>query len=336
MELVSEVGLGTLERLDARNVWKDEARDFTPWMRENVHLLADALGIEIDADVQREVAVGLFSADLLGSELGTQATILVENQLEATDHAHLGQLLTYAGGLDAHILVWVAPRVRDEHRQALLWLNEHSDEDIRFFAVEVELLRISGSLPAPHFKVVVAPTEWGKTRTGQRSVARGMSPERVEKYRAFFRSFLEAVLARDPSATSASPESVGRDPWFALTLGRSGFTVSFDFGWEGPIKVVRINFFIETRDKAQNEAFFDVLVKDQLAIDEEFGDVLVWNRRDDIKRCHVYMSRPGSIDDSSEDLAAVREWGVERLLRLRQIMAPRIRKLPPSSSPPRR
>src|ERR1700722_16213225 len=118
--------LGRLERIDAREVWKDEARDFTPWLREHINLLGEALGLEIDADVQREVPVGLFSADLLGSELGSGATILVENQLEATDHGHLGQLLTYAGGLDARVLVWLAPTVRDEHRQALLWLNEHS------------------------------------------------------------------------------------------------------------------------------------------------------------------------------------------------------------------
>jgi hypothetical protein len=333
---MADVQLGALERLDAREVWKDEGRDFTPWLRDNIHLLAEALGLEIDADVQREVPVGLFSADLLGSELGSGATILVENQLEATDHGHLGQLLTYAGGLDARVLVWVAPTFRDEHRQALLWLNEHTEGDVRFFAVEVELVRIGGSLPAPNFRVVVAPTEWGKTLTGRGSVARGMSPERVERYRAFFRDFLAAVLTREPHATTASPESVGRDPWFVLALGRSGFTVTFDFGWDGPQKVVRVNFFIETRHKEQNEAFFDLLLPQREQIEAEFGEPLVWNRREDIKRCHVYMSRPGSIDDPPEALAELREWGVQRLLRLREIMAPRVRALQPGQAAPAR
>lgn len=324
---MSDVRLGSLERLDAREVWRDEARDFTPWLRDNVHVLAEALGLEIDADVQREVPVGLFSADLLGSELGSGAVILVENQLEATDHGHLGQLLTYAGGLDARVLVWVAPTVRDEHRQALLWLNEHTDGDLRFFGVEIELLRIDGSLPAPHFRIVVAPTEWGKARTGRGGTARGMSPERVERYRAFFRDFLAAVLVRDSHATTASPESVGRDPWFILALGRSGFTASFDFGWEGQQKVVRVNFFIETKDKEQNEAFFDLLLLEREQIESEFGEPLSWNRREDIKRCHVYMSRPGSIDDSPDVLIELREWGVDKLLRLREVVGPRVRRL---------
>jgi len=144
-----------------------------------------------------------------------------------------------------------------------------------------------------------------------------MSPERVEKYRAFFRSFLAAVLARDPLASSASPESVGRDPWFILAVGRSGFTVSFDFGWTGSERVARVNFFIETRDKAQNEAFFDVLFAEREEIDHEFGEPLLRSRREDIKRCHVCASRPGSIDDPPEVLEEVGDWGVERLLRLR-------------------
>lgn len=317
---MADAVLGALERIDAREVWKDEARDFTPWLRDNIHLLGEALGVEIDADVQREVPVGLFSADLLGSELGSGGTVLIENPLEATDHGHLGQLLTYAGGLDARVLVWLAPTVRDEHRQALLWLNEHTDGDLRFFAVEVELLRIDNSRPAPHFRVVVAPTEWGKVRGSRTGTGRGMSSERVEKYRAFFRDFLADVLARDPHATTASPESVGRDPWFILALGRSGFTVSFDFGWQGAQKVVRTNFFIETRNKEVNEAYFDLLLPYRDEIAEEFGEPLTWNRREDIKRCHVFTSRPGAIDDPPELLAETRAWGVERILRLRSIL----------------
>jgi hypothetical protein len=195
------VPLGRLERLPAREVWKHEALDFTPWLRENIDQLGEALGLEIGNDVQSEVAVGVFYADLLGVDSGSHAAILIENQLEPTDHSHLGQLLTYAGGLDSRTLVWVSPDVREEHRQALTWLNENTNADVRLFGVEIELLRIDGSVPAPHFKVVAAPNEWQKVR---RARAVGSVPlpasDRAERYRAFWAQLLRELAQRQSCA----------------------------------------------------------------------------------------------------------------------------------------
>jgi hypothetical protein len=322
---MTEIRLGRLGRKDAREVWTDEARQFTPWLLENIGLLGDALGVDINPEVQREVAVGLFAADLLGSESGSQAAILVENQLEDTDHKHLGQLLTYAGGLSPEVLIWVAPKIRDEHRQALLWLNEQTDETVRFFGVELEVLTIDDSEPAPHFKIVVAPTEWQKTRTGQASVARGMSPERAKRFREFFRAFLEEVLKRDPQATSASPESAGSNPWCFLRFGRRGTWCSFVFGW----KVVRVEVFVDIGNRAMNDAAFDQLEAQQHEIEAELGQKMIWVRRRDesARRCTVFVEREGSIEDSPEALEDLRQWGVERLLKVREVFTPRVRAL---------
>jgi hypothetical protein len=212
---MSEIQLGQIERIDPRDIWNSEPYDFTPWLRENISELGKALGLEIDVEVQREVAVGLFSADLLGTDVGTSAGILVENQLAQTDHSHLGQVLTYAAGLGTDIVVWVSTKVREEHRQALTWLNERTHEDVLFFGVEIEVLRIGGSLPAPHFNVVVAPNEWQKSKSRGAAGASATQPtERGEKYRTFWQGLLEEILTREPGATTASPERAPRQNWF--------------------------------------------------------------------------------------------------------------------------
>jgi hypothetical protein len=326
---VSEIALGTLERLDAREVWTNEAYDFTPWLRRHIHVLGQALGLEIDVDVQQEVAVGLFSADLLGTDLGSSASILIENQLAQTDHSHLGQLLTYAGGLDTSILVWVSTKVREEHRQALTWLNERTHEDVFFFAVEIELLRIDGSKPAPHFKVVVAPNEWQKS-TAPRSVASRsgtLSSERGERYKEFWRGLLAKVLALDAAATTASAERVPAQSWYGISIGRSGFLNNFAFSYQGSNKIVRTELYIDVGDKLQNEAIFEVFARERATIETEFGERLTWDRREDVRHCQIYVTRPGSLDDAPEALEDLSRWGAERLIRFRDVFGPRAKRL---------
>ena len=142
--------LGRLTRIDARSVWQHEALDFTPWVRANIDTLSEALGMELELP-ETEVPVGNFSCDVVAQEVGTGHRVIIENQLEPTDHSHLGQLLTYAAGLNARGVVWIAPQYRAEHRQAIGWLNANTGEDLVFFGVEVELLQIGDSPYAPHF-----------------------------------------------------------------------------------------------------------------------------------------------------------------------------------------
>ncbi len=136
-------GLNHLSRIDARDVWKHEAAEFTPWLLEHIDELNEAAGLEIELS-GREERVGHFAVDLFGRDVQTGHPAIIENQLDITDHQHLGQLLTYAAGLKAGTIIWIAPKFREEHREALAWLNEISPPDVSFFGVELEVLEIGG------------------------------------------------------------------------------------------------------------------------------------------------------------------------------------------------
>lgn len=156
--------LGRLVRADLRDAWLGEATDFTPWLAhpDNIALLGETIGIELEVESQ-EKNVGPFRADILCRDTIDNHYVLIENQLERTDHGHLGQLLTYAAGLEAVTIIWVASRFTDEHRAALDWLNNATTSGFNFFGLEVELWRIGDSALAPKFNVVSQPNDWTKT-----------------------------------------------------------------------------------------------------------------------------------------------------------------------------
>ena len=153
--------LAKIERVDLREAWPNEAQDFTPWLAENIAELGEALGMDLELQ-QTEAAVGGYSLDMLATDQNQNRTVIIENQLEATNHDHLGKLLTYAAGYDANVIVWLTREFRDEHRLALDWLNQRTGDDTQFFGVVVEVWKIDNSRPAPHFNLVVTPNEWRK------------------------------------------------------------------------------------------------------------------------------------------------------------------------------
>ncbi|HWJ27250.1 MAG TPA: hypothetical protein VNS32_11950, partial [Flavisolibacter sp.] len=158
------ITLGTLESVDLRAVWAHEALNFTKWLsnEENIQLLCSELEIEIE-DIKVEEATGRYNADIVGLEANTKKKIIIENQLESTDHKHLGQIITYASGLDASIIIWIAKDYNDEHKAAIDWLNKNIVSDVRFFLIQIELWKIGNSLPAPKFNIICQPNDWVKT-----------------------------------------------------------------------------------------------------------------------------------------------------------------------------
>ena len=186
--------LARLERVDLRKVWADEAQDFTPWLAqpENLAVLSETLGMELETEGQEE-RVGPFRADILCRDTLDDSWVLIENQLERTDHNHLGQLLTYAAGLQTVTIIWVARTFTEEHRAALDWLNEITDEKFRFFGLETELWRIGNSPAAPKFNIVAKPNEWIRT-TGQaaKSGSGGLTDAKLQNQR--FWEQLDAYL----------------------------------------------------------------------------------------------------------------------------------------------
>ena len=161
---MNDQSLGRLQRVDLRTIWTSEPVQFTPWLArpENLEILGETLGLELELEAQ-EKEVGSFRADIVCRDIGTGSSVLIENQLEQTDHDHLGKLLTYAAGLQAVTVVWLAERFRDEHRAALDWLNDITHEESRFFGLEIELWRIGDSPAAPKFNIVSMPNDWSRS-----------------------------------------------------------------------------------------------------------------------------------------------------------------------------
>jgi hypothetical protein len=178
-----------MERVDLRAIWTSESGDFTPWLakEENLRLLGEAIGMELECEAQ-EKDVGPFRADILCKETNSDHWVLIENQLERTDHTHLGQLLTYAAGLKAVTIVWIANTFTEEHRAALDWLNEITDERFSFFGLEIELWRIENSPVAPKLNIVCKPNDWSKQAT---QAAEGELSETSQLYREYWQAFKE-------------------------------------------------------------------------------------------------------------------------------------------------
>ena len=157
--------LGRLKKIkNVRDIWDKEDRDFTPWLAEdeNISLLGESIGLSLEVEAQ-EKSVGPFRADILCKDTADDSWVLIENQLEKTDHKHLGQLMTYASGLKAVTIVWLATKFTEEHRSSLDWLNQITDDSFNFFGLEIELWRIDDSLIAPKFNLVSKPNDWSRS-----------------------------------------------------------------------------------------------------------------------------------------------------------------------------
>ena len=302
---------GEIKQVDIRNIWPNEATDFTPWLVDNIDRLGQALGIEIEVQ-EREADVGDFSLDIMAKDLGTGRIVVIENQLTQTDHDHLGKLLTYAGGFDAGVLVWIAKELRDEHRKALEWLNEHTGPDVDFFGVVIEVVRIDDSKPAFNFKPVVFPNEWQKDKGGSRPVASAKG----EAYRAYFQDLIDELRTKHKftGARVGQPQS-----WYAFSSGVRGVIFSNSFAQGGK---VRAEVYIDLQDKDQNKNLFDRLLEQQAAIEKEYGAGLKWERLDDKRASRIAAYREGSIDAPAETRAELLQWSIENLLRLKKVILP--------------
>lgn len=314
--------LGRLVRRDAREVWAHEAHEFTPWLLQHIDQLNEAIGFEIEL-VAREERVGPFAVDLYGKEVQTGHPAIVENQLEPSDHSHLGQLLTYAAGLKAGVIVWVTPKFRDEHRAALSWLNEISPQDVSFFGIEIEVLEINGQR-APNFKAVVQPNNWG-ARSVPLDVSSGTAAsDRRLAFQTFHADVLDALKERSPGITGASrtqPES-----WFNFASGKSGVA----FGWVfAPQSRFRAEVYIDTGDRERNLAIFEALQQQREDIERGVGVPLDWQALEGRRatRIAAYAPFPATIQASQQELNQLKEWVIATTLEMVSAFRPRLKAL---------
>lgn len=210
--------LSKLKKVDLREEWKHEASDFTNWLAEseNLQLLSEEIGIDMSL-VQTEASVGSFSVDILAEEVNTGRKIVIENQLEATNHDHLGKIITYASGFDAEIVIWIVKDVRDEHKQAIDWLNEHTDEKVNIFAIRMELWQIGDSACAPKFHIVSKPNDWAKA-IRKSAVQSELSDRRLLQLE-FWTHFREYGL--DAQSGLRLNRKVYPQHWFDVSIGDS-------------------------------------------------------------------------------------------------------------------
>ena len=277
--------LGTLKKItDLRSIWPHEALNFTPWVAENVDLLADAVGLDITVD-ETESSVGDFNVDIYASETGTDRKIIIENQLEDTDHDHLGKLITYASGKGADVVIWVVKHAREEHKAAVEWLNNHTDDKIGFFLCEIKLFQIGDSQIAPAFTVVERPNDWTK-EIRKTASANSTQQQRLEYWQAFNDyAFSDANFSR--IFNKRKPTT---DHWMDFSIGSSACHIAVSQIQKR--KAVDVELYIN-----DDKELFKSLFAHKDEIEKNMEMELEWKELPERKASRILIEKTVDLDD---------------------------------------
>ena len=301
------LNLGKLKEIkDHREVWPHEALDFTPWLaaEDNMTLLADAVGLEITVD-ETESSVGDFNVDIFATETGTGRKIIIENQLEDTNHDHLGKLITYASGKSADIIIWVVKRAREEHRAAIEWLNNHTDENIAFFLVEIKLYQIGNSDIAVKFEVVEKPNGWAKEIKHSTS----NSPTHQARY-DYWVAFSDYAFQKATFAKNFKRRKVSTDHWMSFSVGSSACHI--DVSQIRKYNHVVVEWYISD-DKELYQKFYSY--KD--AIESDMGVALEWYELPEKKASRILICK--TVDFEDKDAWAEQfDWIIDMAIRMKK------------------
>ena len=256
--------LAKLQKIDLRDVWGIEP-DFTNWLaqKENLDLLGEEIGVDIKL-TKIEANVGNFKVDILAEEESSGRKIIIENQLEDTNHDHLGKIITYASGYNAEIIIWVVRDVREEHQRAVEWLNEHTDEKTGYFLIKVELWQIEGSKPAPKFDVLVSPNEWAKAIKA--SPAGGELSDTKLQQLDFWTKFKGFVRAKDTRIRLQTPRP---QHWYDVSMGSSEAHVALTINSRENLLGCEIYI-------SRNKELFNFLQERKEEIEKEIGEQAEW------------------------------------------------------------
>ena len=277
--------LGTLKEItDLRSIWPHEALNFTPWVAENVDLLADAVGLDITVD-ETESSVGDFNVYIYASETGTDRKIIIENQLEDTDHDHLGKLITYASGKGADVVIWVVKHAREEHKAAVEWLNNHTDDKIGFFLCEIKLFQIGDSQIAPAFTVVERPNDWTK-EIRKTASANSTQQQRLEYWQAFNDyAFSDANFSR--IFNKRKPTT---DHWMDFSIGSSACHIAVSQIQKR--KAVDVELYIN-----DDKELFKSLFAHKDEIEKNIEMELEWKELPERKASRILIEKTVDLDD---------------------------------------
>lgn len=281
--------IGKLREVDVRELWKHEQYDFSNWLSraENLEYLNEILGLTL-TDVNKEVYVGPYRCDLVAKDETSGVTVIIENQLEATNHDHLGKIITYASGLKAKVMVWIVKEAKEEHRAAIEWLNNNTSEDVNFFLIEIHAYRIGNSDPAPKFEVIERPNDFVKSsnKRGENGELNKSQSERL----SFWEEFNQVVAAKGKPFNLRKPST---DNWYDVAIGSSEIHLAIEL--INKEKRVLVGAYIY-RDKQ----LFDRLKEHSSEIEEELGLKLEWDRMDNKKASRIkYYINGLDFDDHS-------------------------------------
>lgn len=311
--------LSKLVRVPLREAWKHEANDFTPWLaaEDNLNTLADALDLPELALVATEHWVGDFKLDILCTSGEEQ--VIIENQLEKTNHSHLGQILTYAAGTNARKVIWVAEQFRPEHVAALEFLNRNTTEDLSFFAVQVELWQISNSPLAPKFEVVVKPNDWAKSGIEQAKAASHATPVKQRQLK-LWTQLVELLSSKAPHIKPQKPRP---QHWLNNSIGRSGFGLN-------PTANHRDNCLGVELYISHNESkkMYQALLEKRDSIEVSLGFNLDWQDLPEAHACRIAVWRDDSPLEDETKWPDYLNWFADHLLKMNSVFKPLVQSLP--------
>ncbi len=283
------MGIGKLKEVDVRELWKHEQYDFSKWLAKesNIEYLNEILGLTL-VDIDTEVYVGPYRCDIVAEDETSGSKVIIENQLEATNHDHLGKIITYASGLDAKVVVWIVKEAKEEHRAAVEWLNNNTNNDVNFFLIEIHAYTIGDSDPAPKFEVVEKPNDFvkrSKSKVGNDELNKSQSERLV-----FWEEFNQVVASRGKPFNIRKATT---DHWYDVAVGSSDAHIAIDLVNKDGVIVVE--FYINN-----NKDLFDSLNSNKNEIESRLGLELVWDRLDGKKASRIkYYIKGLDFDDHS-------------------------------------
>ena len=319
---------GSLTKVDLRQAWANEALQFTPWLAENLSLLGDTIGLSLELD-QTEKPVGSFSADVLCRDTLTSGLVLIENQIERTDHTHLGQTITYASGIGASTVVWVAAQFREEHRAALDWLNEHTDEDLSFFGLEIEVWRIGDSAMAPKFNVVCKPNDWARTVHAAAGSPAALTPLQSSQLE-FWTQLVELTKEAQSTIRSSKPAPYN---WMSHPLGRTGFWLSSVWSsWNSETNTTggEVREELVLQSASSKESYAKLLERrdevESLLAAAGVPERVQWYNPDNAQVCRVFVRSDVDLEDRA-DWRRQQQWLLDRAEAFTKVFAPIVKQL---------
>lgn len=303
--------LGKLTEVNVRDIWAHEQYDFSNWLAkdENIQELGNILNLSI-TDIETEKFVGSYRCDILGRDELTGKTVLIENQLEPTNHDHLGKIITYASGLDASVVVWIVETAKSEHSSAIEWLNKHTSDELSFFLIEIHAYKIGDSIPAPYFKIIEQPNDFSRTA---KAVAHGGDLTAAQEYRIDFWNKFNDVI--DSKGKPFNKHKATTDHWYNVAVGTSRAHITIDL--IDKERKIRVGLWIP-----DDKDLFDSLSEKSEEIEAQCSFDLTWDRKDGKKASSIFTYIDGLNFKKQENYNTLMEKVIDTVVELRNALIP--------------